>query len=958
MSEVRCPMCSKKNPADAEACEFCGARIKPLIIQQPPEEIPSKVEIIPSSPLGQPKDQPQEQGPTEENLPQDDWLSQMRFGMEGEQEEEPSFTEEEAELKQGETDLLGRFRELGISGESIEPPIDEESVRQEPPLKKESVPDVDLNFPSREAQNHIEPLVHDVEFPDQSAGSGIKREEKKAPVPDWLARIRAREEQEEVETPQQTETTDWLSGLRQDSFDVDEDKGEPFGLPEEPLEPDELLESEDTLQPLILETPEEQQILSSDIEDSSVSAKDSLDDLFYELDLLADAEDEGVPGVAEPSSPDFETISPEKDEMDDLENLFQELELSASKEVEGLKDDELFPTADITPSKEAGGIFSDDFFAGLEAMYEDDHAEVEEDRLGGLPQGLDAATGPLIDANFFTDLGIEIDEGITKVEGEKSKPAILEPTEEVGQPEMEFEEDLLPRSTGIQDLAPGSDLLAKESFLEEFESEEISSSLTESLQETPSERASLRDLLGDFRPSWMDDTISDSGGGLPHIPALILDDEMPPLELSAGEGGLPSLEIPNWLQDLGRDVEDEIIDDGAELPALAKAILPPWLEAMRPIETFRQRPEIELDLEEEEGVLEAAGPLAGLKGVLSAEPIVAMPRTPIATLGGLDISDHDLSQVDLLESLVEEEQGEEVGLGTKKRKVPILRWVCSASLLLAVTIPSVLGFPQFKTPFDLEHPRQPAELKITRDVIDSIPQDHPVLLVFDYDPSYSAEMDAVAGALVVNLFSREQPVVSLSTQPSGPLLADRMFRRFGEVHNRVNGEDYLQLGYLSGGTAALQLFATSPQDALSRGFSLPEGFEGESIWELPLIADIHHISDFAMVAVITSGTETARNWAEQVHPLLESTPLIMVVSAGVEPLIHPYFEAEDPQVDGILSGLPSAIIYEGINGFQADAFLRWNSYGTGALIAMLILIVGAGYGVISWVMERLHLSRS
>ncbi|OGO15045.1 MAG: hypothetical protein A2Z14_08030 [Chloroflexi bacterium RBG_16_48_8] len=180
----------------------------------------------------------------------------------------------------------------------------------------------------------------------------------------------------------------------------------------------------------------------------------------------------------------------------------------------------------------------------------------------------------------------------------------------------------------------------------------------------------------------------------------------------------------------------------------------------------------------------------------------------------------------------------------------------------------------------------------------------------------------------------------------------------GSVHNSVNGEDYLHLGYLSGGPTALQLFATSPNEALSEGFSLPEGFEGESVWDSPLLENIKHISDFAMVAVITSGTETARNWAEQVHPLLGNTPLIMVVSAGVEPLIHPYFEAEDPQVDGILSGLPSALIYEGINGYQADAFQRWNSYGTGALISVLILIAGTGYGMTSWIIERSGLRRN
>ena len=31
MADIRCPMCSKPNPADQEVCQYCGARLKPLI---------------------------------------------------------------------------------------------------------------------------------------------------------------------------------------------------------------------------------------------------------------------------------------------------------------------------------------------------------------------------------------------------------------------------------------------------------------------------------------------------------------------------------------------------------------------------------------------------------------------------------------------------------------------------------------------------------------------------------------------------------------------------------------------------------------------------------------------------------------------------------------------------------------------------------------------------------------
>ena len=139
-------------------------------------------------------------------------------------------------------------------------------------------------------------------------------------------------------------------------------------------------------------------------------------------------------------------------------------------------------------------------------------------------------------------------------------------------------------------------------------------------------------------------------------------------------------------------------------------------------------------------------------------------------------------------------------------------------------------------------------------------------------------------------------------------------------------------------------------------FNLPEEFEDIMLWDFPLLQYVDHISDFALIVVISSGTEKARQWTEQVHPAIGETPLIMVVSTGTEPIVRPYYEAESKQIDGILSGLPSAMIYEGVNGLQADATHRWDGYGTSVLIVVLILFAGFGYGAFTW-LKKQFLSR-
>ena len=73
----------------------------------------------------------------------------------------------------------------------------------------------------------------------------------------------------------------------------------------------------------------------------------------------------------------------------------------------------------------------------------------------------------------------------------------------------------------------------------------------------------------------------------------------------------------------------QVVDDAA----MAPATLPTWLEAMRPVDSFRSV----MDMESSDSQsVESAGPLAGLRGVLMAEPVVAMPRAATIGSAGLE----------------------------------------------------------------------------------------------------------------------------------------------------------------------------------------------------------------------------------------------------------------------------------------------------------------------------------
>jgi hypothetical protein len=424
----------------------------------------------------------------------------------------------------------------------------------------------------------------------------------------------------------------------------------------------------------------------------------------------------------------------------------------------------------------------------------------------------------------------------------------------------------------------------------------------------------------------------------PHVPALILDrgDEVPREE--APDIDLDAIELPDWLAELKQTAPPEKGPVEEHPPDLAPATLPTWLEAMRPIETFRSVVEIE---PEEEQIVESAGPLAGLRGALMAEPVVAMPRAASVSAARLEVTERQYAQAELLHRMVEEEDRELPEVRAERARLPFIRWIIGILLVLAIALPIFLSVQSGEGfPLPILRPR---DLDPLFDLVESASVDQPVLVVFDYTPSYYGELEAVVRPLIEHILSRGFRVATLSTQPTGPALAEGLLNQLSE-----NGQGYIHLGYLSGGPTAVQLFVASPREAIPEGFMLPEELEGQSSWQSPILEGVSKLSDFSMVVVITAGTESARTWAEQAYPWKGDTPLVMALSTGAEPLVRPYYEALEPQVDAILTSLPAAVAYEKFLGSQGGAHARWNAFGAGMFSVELILLAGAIYGVAGW----------
>jgi hypothetical protein len=471
-------------------------------------------------------------------------------------------------------------------------------------------------------------------------------------------------------------------------------------------------------------------------------------------------------------------------------------------------------------------------------------------------------------------------------------------------------------------------------------------------------------LEGDDLPDWLsgvDDDFSSDG---------TLEEATPISSLESGK------EMPGWLRQLGTvvtgSVEDEpgadfepgpvspFVDDGSSeelldinaLPDwltnekstqasedsdLAPAERPGWLAAMRPVESAA--PGIPL---EEDTKVESAGPLAGLRGVLSAEPEVAdFVKKPTAYTLKLAVPENQQAQAALLEKLITTEGDASVipqnPLVSSQR---IFRWLVAAVLFIVVGVVVISGSHNVSIPI------QSAVLQTSR-IVNALPNQAQVLLAFDYEPGMAGEMNAAAAALIHHLMLKGARLTLVSTLPTGPAIAEYFIHTVQSEHDYNSGVQYINLGYVPGGPTGLQSFA----QRLDLVFS--SSYDGMDPWDTQPLQGITTLADFGLVVVICDDSDVARTWIEQIQPSLHDTPLVMVVSAQAEPMIRPYFnESGSASIQGFVSGLMGGAAYEVAVGQENLGRAYWDAFSIGLIIAVAAILIGGAINIITILLAR------
>ncbi|MFO7918154.1 MAG: zinc ribbon domain-containing protein [Anaerolineae bacterium] len=188
----------------------------------------------------------------------------------------------------------------------------------------------------------------------------------------------------------------------------------------------------------------------------------------------------------------------------------------------------------------------------------------------------------------------------------------------------------------------------------------------------------------------------------------------------------------------------------------------------------------------------------------------------------------------------------------------------------------------------------------------------PVLVSFDYSPSYAGELDPLALALVRQLASRSVPIVAMSTKPEGIGVAEKICATVaGEMEDYRYGEDYAILGYLSGQEAGLRTLKKGVGYAFKK-----DHVQHRALSELPVTSGIDSVADMEHVIVLSDENNIVRRWIEQVRRG-DIVLLHALVSTRIEPLLVPYEQAG--QLETLIGGAYGAAEYEKASGMEGMA---------------------------------------
>ncbi|MEW6411561.1 MAG: hypothetical protein AB1483_03705 [Candidatus Zixiibacteriota bacterium] len=188
------------------------------------------------------------------------------------------------------------------------------------------------------------------------------------------------------------------------------------------------------------------------------------------------------------------------------------------------------------------------------------------------------------------------------------------------------------------------------------------------------------------------------------------------------------------------------------------------------------------------------------------------------------------------------------------------------------------------------------------DKVESLPAGSTVLLSFDFDPAMAPEVQPMANAISRHCLEKGHRVIFMSLWATGQALLSQSLSEYilPGFPEKVDGVDYVSLGYKAGNEGVLNVIVTNfrkmfPTDVNSVPLDSVSIFDG-----------INSCRDLDLVVAIGGGAPGPKEWILFVGDPA-GVPVGVGVAAVIAPQMYPYYPE---QVVGILGGVKGAAEYE------------------------------------------------
>jgi hypothetical protein len=206
-----------------------------------------------------------------------------------------------------------------------------------------------------------------------------------------------------------------------------------------------------------------------------------------------------------------------------------------------------------------------------------------------------------------------------------------------------------------------------------------------------------------------------------------------------------------------------------------------------------------------------------------------------------------------------------------------------------------------------------------------------VLISFDYDPGSEAELQPMARAILRHCFQRNLRVVGVSHWYGNTDLVEEAFVTAAKDSGRKAGQDYVFLGFKTGGGA---LIIDMGQDFPG---AFPQDARGNDTRTMAVMQGIRSLKDFDYVIDLAAGTPGIETWIAYGQERYRFK-MGAGCAAVIAPDEFPYLQAG--QINGLIGGLVGAAEYEALIGRKDEAASGMRPQSFVHLVIIFLILMG------------------